>query len=43
MLSANNQVLASAIWNLSPSDVDGPDGDIRYVLDGGALNIMAVG
>lgn len=37
LLAANKPVLASAIWNLSPPDTNGPSGDVRYVLDGGAL------
>ncbi|KAL5016490.1 hypothetical protein ScPMuIL_006079, partial [Solemya velum] len=37
LLAANKPVLANAIWNLAPSDPTGPTGDVRYVLDGGAL------
>ena len=37
LLAANKPVLATAIWDLIPPDTNGPNGDVRYVLDGGAL------
>ncbi|KAL5006048.1 hypothetical protein ScPMuIL_017206 [Solemya velum] len=37
LLAANKPVLANAIWNLAPLDPTDPTGDVRYVLDGGAL------
>jgi len=35
--AANKPVLADALWKLIPKDRSEPNGDIEYVLDGGAL------
>ena len=37
LLVANTPVLATAIWDLSLPYTSGANGDVRYVLDGGAL------
>ena len=34
---ANKPVLETATWDLLLPDTNGPNGDVRYVLDGGAL------
>jgi len=37
LLMANKPVLETETWDLSLPDTNGPNGDVRYVLDGGAL------